>query len=48
VWLSGRQIRRHVRSFDRLTVAVGCSYEAISPPGAASVKRAVLLDVSPP
>ncbi len=29
VWLSGRQIRRHVRSFDGLTIAdVGCGYEA--------------------
>jgi SAM-dependent methyltransferase len=48
VWLSGRQIRRHVRSFDGLTVAdVGCGYEAtfarrVLP----SVERAVLLDVS--
>jgi SAM-dependent methyltransferase len=48
VWLSGRQIRRHVRSFDGLTIAdVGCGYEAtfarrVLP----SVERAVLLDVS--
>jgi SAM-dependent methyltransferase len=48
VWLSGRQIRRHVRSFDGLTIAdVGCGYEAtfarrVLP----RVERAVLLDVS--
>jgi SAM-dependent methyltransferase len=48
VWLSSRQIRRHVRSFDGLTIAdVGCGYEAtfarrVLP----SVARAVLLDVS--
>jgi SAM-dependent methyltransferase len=48
VWLSGRQIRRHVRSFAGLTIAdVGCGYEAtfarrVLP----QVDRAVLLDVS--
>ncbi len=48
VWLSGRQIRRHVRSFDGLTVAdVGCGYEAMFARRVLpSVERAVLLDVS--
>jgi SAM-dependent methyltransferase len=48
VWLSGRQIRRHVRSFDGLTIAdVGCGYEAtFSRRVLPRVERALLLDVS--
>lgn len=48
VWLSGRQIRRHVRSFAGLTIAdVGCGYEATFARQVLSqVDRAVLLDVS--
>jgi SAM-dependent methyltransferase len=48
VWLSSRQIRRHVRSFDGLTIAdVGCGYEAtFARRMLPSVARAVLLDVS--
>jgi SAM-dependent methyltransferase len=48
VWLSGRQIRRHVRSFAGLTIAdVGCGYEAtFARQVLPQVDRAVLLDVS--
>jgi SAM-dependent methyltransferase len=48
VWLSGRQIRRHVRSFDGLTIAdVGCGYEAtLARRVLPQVERAVLLDIS--
>jgi SAM-dependent methyltransferase len=48
VWLSGHQIRKHVPSFDGLTIAdIGCGYEAtfarrVLP----RVERAVLLDVA--
>jgi SAM-dependent methyltransferase len=48
VWLSGRQIRRHVKSFDGLAIAdVGCGYEAtFARRVLGNVERAVLLDIS--
>lgn len=48
VWLSGRQIRRHVPSFDGLAVAdIGCGYEATFVRRVLGrVDRAVLLDVA--
>jgi SAM-dependent methyltransferase len=48
VWLSGHQIRKHVPSFDGLTVAdIGCGYEAtFARQVLATVERAVLLDVA--
>jgi SAM-dependent methyltransferase len=48
VWLSGRQIRRHVPSFDRLAIAdVGCGFNATFARTVIDrVQRAVLLDVA--